>query len=411
MHVAVFLQYYHTPDCPTAARPYALVERLARDHEVTVVTTRAWEAKRLADRHPWVPEGARLVRFDVPYDNAMGPLARLRAFADYAVRAVAHGLRSLRPDLILGSSTPLTAAMAAATVAWGRAVPWIFEVRDLWPDFPIQMGALDGPGLTHALYGLEAALYRSAAHVVTVSPDMEQHVRTVAPGIPTSMLPYGTDLDCVDTLSPARKEALRDRLGLDGRSLVLYAGTLGRANAIPTLLAAADRLADRSDVLLGIAGRGYHEDTVRRAARRHDHVRLLDPRPYPDALTLFSVADLSLVPFVDRPVLSTNAPSKFFDSLATGTPVIITNPGWTRRFVDRHECGWFVPPESPDALAARVRSLLDRPEALAAAGTRGEAAARRRFDRAEIMDRYARLVASIGAGSSAPPELTWSPSS
>ena len=402
MHVAVFLQYYHTPDCPTAARPYALVERLARDHEVTVVTTRAWEDRRLADRHPWVPEGARLVRFDVPYDNAMGPLARLRAFADYAARAVVHGLRSLRPDLVLGSSTPLTAAMAAATVARGLAVPWIFEVRDLWPDFPIQMGALDWPGLRHALYGLEAALYRSAAHVVTVSPDMEQHVRTVAPDAPTSTLPYGTDLERVDALSAARKEALRDRLGLDDRFLVLYAGTLGRANAIPTLLEAADRLADRSDVLFGVAGRGYHEDTVRRAARRHDHVRLLDPRPYPDALRLFSVADLSLVPFVDRPVLSTNAPSKFFDSLAAGTPVVVTNPGWTKRFVDRHECGWVVPPESPGALADRVRTLLDHPEALAAAGTRGRAAARRRFDRAEIMDRYARLVAAIGTGSSPP---------
>mgnify|MGYP006280599797 CR=1 FL=1 len=395
MHVAVFFQYYHTPDCPTAARPYALVERLAREHEVTVVTTRAWEDQRLADRYPWVPDGARLVRFDVPYDNDMSSARRLHAFLGYAARAVVRGLRSLRPDLIIGSSPPLSVPAATALIGGLRGIPWIFEVQDLWPAFPIQMGALDWPGLRNALYGLEAALYRSAAHVVTVSPDMEQHVRTIAPSADTSMLPYGTDLEQVDALSPSRKEALRDRLGLDGRFLVLYAGTLGRANAIPTLLSAADRLADRSDLLFGIAGRGYYDNTVRRAARRHDHVRLLDPLPYPDALTLFSVADLSLVPFLDRPVLAANAPSKFFDSLSTGTPVIVTNPGWTKRFVSRHDCGWFVPPESPDALAARVRTLLDRPEVLTAAGDRGRAVARRRFDRADILHRYARLVTTM----------------
>lgn len=397
MHVVVFCQYYHTPDCPTAARPYALVERLARDHEVTVVTTRAWEDRRLAERYPWVPPRARLVRLDVPYDNAMSSAQRLRAFLDYAVRALVHGLRTSRPDLILGSSTPLTTAMAAAVVARLRNVPWIFEVRDLWPDFPVQMGALDWPGLRHALYALEAALYRSAAHVVTVSPDMEQHVRTVAPEAPTSMLCYGTDLQQVAAISDEQTRTLRDRFSLDRRFLVLYAGTFGRANAIPTLLDAASRLSDRPDVLIGFVGDGYHEPTVRRAARRHEHVRLIDPLPYPDALALFSVADLSLVSFVDRPVLAANAPSKFFDSLAAGTPVVVTTPGWTRRFVDRHDCGWFVPPGSPAALAARLDALLNTPDLLDAAGEKGRAAARRHFDRARIMDRYARLVDTVGS--------------
>ncbi|MFB6247609.1 MAG: glycosyltransferase family 4 protein [Salinibacter sp.] len=401
MHIAVFLQYYHTPDCPTAARPYALVERLARDHEVTVITTRAWDGRRLAARHPWVPPGARLVRLDVPYNNAMGAFDRLQAFVDYAVRAVAHGLQMSRPDLLLGSSTPLTAAMAAATVAWARDVPWIFEVRDLWPAFPIQMGALDWPGLRPALRGLEAALYRSAAHVVTVSPDMEQHVRTVAPSAPVHTLPYGTDLDAVDDISAPQTAALRDRLALDRRFFVLYAGTFGRANAIPTLLAAADRLAGRSDVLFGFAGRGYHGSTVRRAARRHDHIRLIDPLPYPDALALFSIADLSLVSFADRPVLAANAPGKFFDSLSTGTPVVVTNPGWTKRFVHRHQCGWFVPPESPGALASRLRALLAAPSALDAAAQNARRTARRQFDRAGIMHRYARLVKWVGRETSA----------
>ena len=177
MNIAVFLQHYHTPDCPTAARPYALVKRLENDHDVTVITTRAWESKRQAQRFPWAPPGVDLVRFDVPYNNTMSASQRLSSYLHYAVRSVRYGMQMPQPDLILGSSTPLTAAAAAGTVATLRGIPWIFEVRDLWPDFPIQMGAVPDCGLHGLLRQGEAALYRSAAQVVTLSEDMEQHVR------------------------------------------------------------------------------------------------------------------------------------------------------------------------------------------------------------------------------------------
>jgi glycosyltransferase involved in cell wall biosynthesis len=395
VHVAVFLQYYHTPDCPTAARPYALVERLARDHDVTVITTRAWEAKRQTHDAPWVPPGAELVRFDVPYDNTMTPRERIGAFLRYAVQAVGHGLRMPRPDVILGSSTPLTAAVAAGTVARLRGVPWIFEVRDLWPDFPVQMGAIPWPVVQHALYGLEFALYRSAAQVVTLSPDMEQHVRAGAPSAQVETNVYGADFERIDAISEADLGALRQRFDLDRRFLVLYAGTFGRANAIPTLLDAARRLSDRSDVLVVFAGDGHHADRVEAAAQTHAHIRRLPPLPYPQALALFRLADVSVVAFRDRPILSTNSPAKFFDSLAAGTPVVVTNPGWTQRFVERHDCGWSVPAEAPDALADRLRRLLDVPGIMHVAGTRAQRVARDPFDRAALLDEYATLVERV----------------
>jgi len=392
VHVAAFLQYYHTPDCPTAARPYALVERLARDHDVTVITTRAWEPKRQTHRVPWVPPGTELVRFDVPYDNTMTPRQRLGAFVQYAARAVAYGLRMPRPDVILGSSTPLTAAAAAAAVATLRGVPWIFEVRDLWPDFPIQMGAIPWPGVRHALYGLEFALYRSAAQVVTLSPDMERHVRAGAPSASVHTNVYGADLERVDAISGDDLDTLRQKFGLDRRFLVLYAGSFGRANAIPTLLDAARRLSDRSDVRVAFAGSGHHADRVEAAARDHPHIRRLPPLPYPQALALFRLADVSLVSFRDRPILSTNAPAKFFDSLAAGTPVVVTNSGWTKRFVERHGCGWSVPAEAPDALADRLQRLLDIPGIMHVAGRRAHRVARDRFDRTSLMDEYVALI-------------------
>jgi glycosyltransferase involved in cell wall biosynthesis len=396
MHVAVFLQYYHTPDCPTAARPYALVERLARDHDVTVITTRSWEGNRLSHRFPWTPAGVNYVGLDVPYDNKMGSLRRLNAFFQYAVRAGVHALRMDAPDLIIGSSPPLTVAATAAAVASRRKIPWVFEVQDLWPAFPLQMGAVPPiPGLPSLLRGLERMLYRDAAHVVTVSPDMSQHVRTVAPSADPTTLQYGSDLQLADAISADQCASLRRRFSLDRRFLVLYAGTFGRANDIPTLLNAAERFANRSDVLFAFAGHGYHEPTVRRAARQFEHIRHLPPLPYPDALALFSLADLSLVSFLDRPVLAANSPSKLYDSLATGTPVVVTNFGWTKRVVETYNCGWYVPPEAPDVLAKHLRMLLDAPERLKAAGQNARAMARQQFDRSAILNRYINLIDRI----------------
>jgi len=397
VRIAVFLQYYHTPDCPTAARPYALVERLGRDHDVTVITTRAWEDKRQAHRFPWSPSGVDLVRFDVPYDNTMSAPRRLASFLSYAARAIRYGLQMPRPDLILGSSTPLTAAVAAGTVARIRDVPWVFEVRDLWPDFPIQMGAVPDYGLHDLLRWGEAALYRSAAQVVTLSPDMEQHVCVRAPSASATTVEYGADFALVDEIGRGRQAEMASRFDLDRRFLVLYAGSFGRANAIPTLLDAAQRLtAERSDVLVAFAGDGHHAPMIEEAARTHDAIRRLSPLPYPDTLTLFECADLSLVSFIDRPVLASNSPAKFFDSLATHTPVVVTNPGWTKRFVERHACGWAVPSESPTALADRLQSVLASPGVLTAAGENAHDAARQRFDRAEMMDRYAEIVERAG---------------
>ena len=98
-------------------------------------------------------------------------------------------------------------------------------------------------------------------------------------------------------------------------------------------------------------------------------------------LCWFKLADVSLVSFLDRPVLAANSPAKFFDSLGAGTPVLVTNPGWTKRFVEAYRCGWYTPAEDPAALAQRLEAVLDAPQALADAGRRGAAIARQQFDR------------------------------
>jgi glycosyltransferase involved in cell wall biosynthesis len=334
------------------------------------------------------------VEFAVPYGNEMSPARRVASFAAYGIRAAWTGMRLPRPDVVFGSSTPLTVPAVAALVARWHGVPWVFEVRDLWPDFPVQMGAVRHPLARRALYALERRLYRSADHVLALSPDMTEHVQRLAPRTPTGTVFYGTDFDRLDAISDDAVRALRCRLGASHRRIVLYAGSLGRANAIPTLLDAARRLEDRGDVQFVFAGDGHHAPAIRDAARSSSAVRMLGPRTYDDTLALFRAADLSVVSFADVPVLASTSPSKFFDSLAAGTPVVVTTPGWTADLVARAGCGWGVPPEDPRALARRIAACLDTPTALARAGRRAEAVARRSFRREAAVDQIASVLAS-----------------
>ncbi|RMF52155.1 MAG: glycosyltransferase WbuB, partial [Bacteroidetes bacterium] len=199
MHIALFYQYYHSYDCAATARHYTFIREWSKRHTISVLTSDVWQERRLTDRYPWTPEGVRLYRIRAPYDNRMGVGQRTLAFARYAAGALRAGLRLPHPDIIIGSSTPLTAAWAAARVARWRGIPWVFEVRDLWPDFPVQMGAVRHAWLRRRLYAMERALYASATHLVALSPDMAEHLRLSGVSADRiTLLEQGTDFPLLD---------------------------------------------------------------------------------------------------------------------------------------------------------------------------------------------------------------------
>ncbi len=396
MNIVLFYQYYHNPDCGATSRHYALLKRLSYWHDITVVTTDAWKHRRLSTDFPWLPDGVSEISYNIPYSNNMGLLQRAASFAHFAFRALLKSNDLWETDVIWGTSTPLTAAWVAHRAAMRLGIPWVFEVRDLWPDFPIQMGAIDSNFVARELKRLEKRLYRSAGHIVALSPDMKSHiVKHGAPERKVTTMLNGTDLDLLEAIRDEEIKRLRARHHFENRRIVLYAGTFGRANDIPSLAQMSEQLADRNDLAIVFMGYGFHEPMLRRLAERQSNVHLLPPQPRKDTLTWFRLADLSLVPFIDLPVLSANSPAKLFDSLGAGTPVIVTNPGWMTRFVDETRTGWYVPAENPVLLAERIRSLLDEPDTLSTAGERGMRIARERLNRAEQAVTYHRIFESL----------------
>jgi glycosyltransferase involved in cell wall biosynthesis len=387
MHIAVFSQYHTSPDCPATSRHYALLAHLARTHRVTLLTTPAWRSQQLTHEFPWVPAGVEVHEAHVPYDNKMGPARRALAFAQYAAWAVREGLRIDKPDVIWGISTPLTAAWAAAQVARWRRVPWVFEVQDLWPSFPIAMGAVPTALARQQLYKLEKRLYRSAHHIMTLSPDMTRYVTDLGidAGKVTTVL-NGTDLELAARATPEAVAELRKEQDLMGKQVILYAGTFGRANDIPTLVAAAETMAptDANTVWLFL-GHGFHEPLVAAAAARWPgRIRLVGGQPRHEVFRWFALADVSVVSFLNLPVLDANSPAKFYDSLAVSTPVVVTNQGWTKQLVEQRGCGWYVPAGEAELLAAFLRQLLAQPNVLLRAGEEGRRLAAEAFDRQQL---------------------------
>ena len=400
MHIAVFSQYHTNPDCPATSRHYALLAHIAQAHRVTLLTTPAWRGQQLTHEFPWVPAGVEICEARVQYNNKMGPARRALAFAQYAAWAVCAGLRMDKPDVIWGISTPLTAAWAAAQVARWRRVPWVFEVQDLWPAFPVAMGAVPTAIARQQLFALEKRLYRSAKHILPLSSDMARYVTDldIAAEKITTVL-NGTDLDLAARATPAVVAALRRAQGLDGKKVVLYAGTFGRANDIPTLVAAAEMLvATDPDAAWLFLGHGYYEPLVAAAAARWPgRIRLVGGQPRHAVFAWFGLADVAVVSFLNLPVLDANSPAKLYDALAVGTPVVVTNQGWTKNLVETHGCGWYTPAGDAPQLATCLRGLLAQPAQLQAASQRGRVLAAKEFDRQQLAAVVQRVLENAAA--------------
>ncbi|TXK37262.1 glycosyltransferase family 4 protein [Pontibacter qinzhouensis] len=396
MRLTLLHQHHHNPDCPATCRHYTFMEALAQRHNISLITSSAWRQHRITQDYSWVPDGVTLFESDVPYKNKMNVPQRLFSYSRFAAYCLTKGLTGLKPDAIWAVATPLSTPWVAARVAALRSVPWVFEVQDLWPSFPIAMGAVKNKWLQRRLYQQERSLYHSASHIITLSPDMTDYIAEL--GVPRQKITTnlnGTDLHLAQQVTNGQVEALRQQLQLQGKQVVLYAGTYGRANDIPTILEAVAALADNTAIQFVFTGGGYYEPQVQEVARKHPNLTLVPPLPRHKVFTLFKLATLSLVTFNDLPVLQTNSPAKFYDSLVCGTPVIVTNPGWTKTFVERFGCGWYTPAESAVNLSLTIRYALENHEELRAAGARGAMVAKKQFDRLSLVMQVEEVLKNV----------------
>ncbi|HXF00982.1 MAG TPA: glycosyltransferase family 4 protein [Solirubrobacterales bacterium] len=297
---------------------------------------------------------------------------RVLLYGSYAAMATVVGSSLRRPDVVLASSPPLPVAAAAALVAARHRVPWVFDVRDLWPEAAIILGELSDGRVARLARRLEHWLYRSAAAIVTVTEpfrsDIARHIED--PG-KISVITNGTTRTWLDI---GASEVDRAPLSLpEDRFVWAYAGNLGIAQGLEAAIDAAGILGDGYQLLL--LGDGPVRESLHQRAQDLDSGAvafhgLVEPAV---AARYLRAADALLVPLDAQPALRKFVPSKLFDCCAVGRPVIVAAAGEPQRLVAEGDAGIAVPPADAEALAGAVRRLRDDPALGASLGEAGRA--------------------------------------
>jgi glycosyltransferase involved in cell wall biosynthesis len=393
MRILYLHQFFITREGVGGTRSYEFARRFAaRGHGVRMVTAGA--GRRAVDGIEVV--GVRGAYSDYMAATALSYPRRMLAFARFALAATAAALRGPRPDVILASSPPLTMALPALAARVRHRAPFVFEVRDLWPEAPIQMGALRNRLLRRVARALERFVYARAAAVVALSPGIRDGV--IGAGVPAAkveLVPNASDLELFHPELDGR--AVRERLGLGDSFVCSYFGAMGEANDLTQVVEAGALLCERGEdgVRFVLLGEGKRRAELEELARRRGAGNVLFADPVPDKATVASLAaasDACLTVFKDVPVLATNSPNKLFDTFAAGRPAIVNTRGWMRELVERNEAGLFARPGDAADLADKVLLLRDSPELAARYGRNARALAEREFDRDRLAARLLALL-------------------
>lgn len=404
-------QYFNTPSMSGGTRSYEMARRMAvAGHEVHMVTSVR------NTNHPddvWfetIEAGISVHWFPVPYSNDMSFFQRIRAFISFA-RAARNKALELDADIIFATSTPLTIALPAVPASLKKKIPMVFEVRDLWPEMPIAMGVLSNPLLRFAALRLERWAYKHSTAVVALSPGMKKGV--VATGYPeanVAVIPNSSDNhEFAFNLSDAEKFRA-DRKWLGDKPLLVYTGTFGKVNGVGYLVEVAKALLERgSDVRILAVGGGAERGSVKQAAEvagvYEKNFFIEDPLPKKDMPALLSAATMASALFIDLPEMRPNSANKFFDALASGTPILLNYGGWMHDLVNKHECGLAMWQQSIQSVAEQLDRLIHDQAWLDKAGSAARKLAEEYFDRDLLANQ---LISVLEAAVEGKPEIAQS---
>lgn len=320
-----------------------------------------------------------------------GAARRAVLYASFMMSAIWHSRRILRdPDVVVASSPHLLAGVAGFVISRLRRVPFVLEVRDLWPDSVVASDVLPGDHwVVRAASRLARFLYRRADGVVAVTGRIREGVARhgVDPG-KIVVVPNGVDTDAFQAVDRETAEEIRRELGFDGRFVASYIGTVGKAHRADVLYEAA-READDGLVFM-VAGPGSEWERLarRQAESPVENFRLLEKQPRSRVSALLAASDVSVVHLKDRPLFRTVIPSKIFEAMAAGNPVVLGVRGEAAELLESTGAGIAVSPESPGELLDAVRRLRGDPELYRRLSENGRCAVRERFDRVRLAEDY-----------------------
>ncbi|MEP3525440.1 MAG: glycosyltransferase family 4 protein [Hyphomicrobiales bacterium] len=397
MHVIYFHQHFSTPRGAVGIRSYQMAQGLLRKgHQVTMVCGKyaggitGLEGAFKNGKREGMVDGIKVVEFDLAYANSDGFIRRTLTFLKFSLRSIILALREPY-DLAFATTTPLTAGIPGIVARWIRRKPFVFEVRDLWPELPREMGVITNPLILWMMGVLEWTSYRSAHRCVALSPGIAKGIERcgVRPE-KIAMVPNGCDLDIFKetTEKPWRPAGVsRDDL------MAVFAGTHGLANGLDNVLEGAKELKKRSrkDIKIVLIGRGKLTDSLKEQAQRDglDNVIFHEPVSKAKLSGLMADTDIGIQSLANVPAFYYGtSPNKFFDYIAAGLPVLNNYPGWIADLVSENECGFAVPPLDEKAFADALEEAADNRTALKRMGENASLLAAKQFNRSDLVEQW-----------------------
>lgn len=420
MHILYVSQYFP----PEVGAPQARVSELSRawvkaGHTVHVLTgmpnyptgelPEEYRGRVLARE---VFDAVNVVRTWIYATPNKKIVRRSLAYVSYALSAVSLGQWfAPAPDVVVATSPPILVALAGFLIARLRGAPFVFEVRDLWPESIVAVGALpEGHRAVAAMRSLEEFLYREADRIVVVTESFRERLRDR--GVPEgkiSVVTNGVDLErfspAAEGNAPDADAELREELGLAPEHVVCsYVGTLGMAHGLHAVLDVAARARAAEPALRFLfVGEGAEKSKLEARARDEglDNVVFLGQQRRDRMPSLYRISDVCLVPLRKSELFTTVIPSKMFEIMAMERPLVISVDGEARRIVERSGGGLFAPPEDVDAMLEAIRSLARSPALREEMGRAGRSFVEREYDRDALAGRYLEVLAEVAGAPAA----------
>lgn len=388
MKVLILHQHFNTPESGGAIRSYYLAKALVNAGiKVRVITAHNHSANTKV-----VIEGIEIHYLSIAYENRFGFAERSWAFAKYVWGAIRLSKQFTDVTYCYAISVPLTVGIAAIWIKFWYKIPFIFEVGDLWPDAPVQMGFVKNFFLRHLLYQLEKTIYAEADSIVALSPSIQTAIEKRISDKKIHLLPNMADCDF---FKPDLKQPqLEMKYGVQHKFVISYIGAMGLANGLDYFLECAN-LARKAELPIHfiLCGDGALRERLQGNA---DNLKLknlsfVNFTNREGVKELLNITDASFISYKPLPVLETGSPNKFFDGLAAGKLMLINFGGWIKKEVEENKCGVYLNPYQPTDFVKKIKPFLSDQALLTAHQQASRQLAEKKYSRNLLSKKFVEL--------------------
>ena len=400
MHILYIHQHFATPKGSTGTRSYEFARRWVKaGHKVTLISGRAGNSglepgKGLIQKQ--TIEDINVVVASIKYSNEQSFFMRTISFLCFVFLSIYAGLRTKKVDAIYATSTPLTVGISATVLKWVKRVPFVFEVRDQWPEIPIKLGIIRNRFLIKILLWLEKTIYKNCSSIVALSPGQADGVRKVlAKEKPIMVIPNSCD---VDVFRPdIDGSAVRKKRNWDDRLVFLHTGAMGKVNNLDFVIDAAVKLRDNPEIVFVLLGDGGQKPALQSRVKELGltNVEIVPSVSKQQLPEILAAVDVGLVIIANFPIIQHNSANKFFDSLSAGKPVLLNYSGWQRKILEDNEAGFGCELCNLDEFIEKVLYLKSHRRQRQKMGANGRQLAIKKFNRDELAKQALELTSSV----------------